>query len=654
MKKSVLIILTVIIAYTVFANVKLPGLFSNNMVFQRDMPIKVWGWADPKEIVTISFNQQTKTVLTGKDGKWLLELNPEKAGGPYNLIVKAKNTIVISHVLIGEVWVCSGQSNMEWLLTHTQDAMAEMQQSNYPFIRHFKVPTNVASEPQIDLSGGEWKICQPDNAGDFSAVGYFFAVELYKKLKVPIGLINNSWGGTNIETWISKKAYQERDEFKSMINGMPHMNLDSLAKAKETNYMNKVKNIQTHIEDDPAIIQSWKELSFNDSNWPSMNVPGIWENQALPDFDGVVWYRKTIFLGDEFAGKEALLELAMINDSDDSYVNGVKVGKMSRSFKEKRRYIIPAGVLKKGKNIIAVKVEDIGGSGGIYGDSTDLKLGISSSSISLAGKWLFQVELINKTSGISPNMYPGLLFNSMVSPLLSYGIKGVIWYQGESNADRAFQYRKSFPLLISDWRQQWGQGDFPFYFVQLSSYDPTGNINSKGSKWAELREAQTFTLSLPNTGMAITTDIGNSNDIHPRNKKDVGKRLAAIALNKSYNENIVYSGPIYKSIKIEGNKIIISFNSTGSGLTVKDKYGYIKGFEIAGADRVFQYAKAYMDGTNIVVYSDGIVNPVAVRYGWADDAGECNLYNKDGFPAWPFRTDSWSGITENEKYKINQ
>jgi len=477
---------------------------------------------------------------------------------------------------------------------------------------------------------------------------------LYKKLKVPIGLINTSCGGTNIETWISKKAFQESDEFKTMINGMPHMNLDSLAHAKETNYMNKVKNIQSHYEEDPAIIQSWKELSFDDSNWPSMNVPGIWEYQALSDFDGVVWYRKTIYLSEEFAGKEALLELAMINDSDDSYVNGLKVGKMSISFKEKRRYIIPAGVLKKGKNVIAVRVEDIGGSGGIYGDSTDLKLSIPSSSISLEGKWLFQVESIIKTSGISPNAYPSLLFNSMVSPLISYGIKGVIWYQGESNADRAFQYRKSFPLLINDWRQQWGLGDFPFYFVQLSSYDPTGNKNNKGSKWAELREAQTLTLSLPNTGMAITTDIGNSNDIHPRNKQDVGKRLAAIALNKSYNENIVYNGPVYKSIKMEGNKIIISFNNTGSGLVAKDKYGYIKGFEIAGADKKFQYAKAYFAGSNVVVYTDNIVSPSAVRYGWADDAGECNLYNKEGFPAAPFRTDNWRGITENEKYKINQ
>ncbi|MDZ4792807.1 MAG: sialate O-acetylesterase [Bacteroidota bacterium] len=648
------ICLVLILCCSASAAVRLPKIFSDNMVLQRERNIIFWGWASPNERITVQFNNQKKVGITGKDGKWEVVIGPQMAGGPYRLTVKGSNTISLNNIFIGDVWVCSGQSNMEWLVRHSEKAMAEMQQSNYPFIRHFKVPTNVASEPQNDLSGGEWKVSEPDNVGDFTAVGYFFAVELYKKLKVPIGLINTSSGGTNIETWISKKAFQESDEFKTMINGMPHMNLDSLANVKETNYINKVKNIQRHIEEDPDIIQSWKELLFNDSSWPSMNVPGLWEYQALADFDGVVWYRKTIELGEEFEGKEALLELAMINDSDDSYVNGVKVGKMSRNFKEKRKYIIPTGVLKKGKNVIAVRVEDIGGSGGIYGDSADLKLGIPSSSISLAGKWMFQVESIRKSSGISPNEYPSLLFNAMVSPLIPYSIKGAIWYQGESNADRAFQYRKSFPLLINDWRKQWSQSDFPFYFVQLSSYDPTGNNNSKGSQWAELREAQTLTLSLPNTGMAITTDIGNSNDIHPRNKQDVGKRLAAIALNKSYNENIVYSGPIYKSMKIEGNKIIISFNSTGSGLSVKDKYGYLKGFEIAGADKVFQYAKAYMEGTNIVVYSDGIVNPIAVRYGWADDAGECNLYNTEGFPAAPFRTDSWNGITENRMYGADQ
>jgi sialate O-acetylesterase len=383
-----------------------------------------------------------------------------------------------------------------------------------------------------------------------------------------------------------------------------------------------------------------------------MELPGLWEGKGLDGVDGIVWFRKEITVAAEDAGKSAVLELASIDDNDITYVNGVKVGN-TNAYNAKRKYIIPAGILKAGKNVIAVRVEDTGGGGGIYGDAADVKITIDGKQQSLAGKWLFQVAALQKgNTAVGPNDYPTLLFNAMLHPLIPYTIQGVIWYQGEANADRAYQYRKAFPLMITDWRQHWQEGDFPFYFVQLASFNAANGDSKNGSTWAELREAQSMTLSLPNTGMAVTTDIGTSNDIHPRNKQDVGKRLAAIALHNIYGVQKEYSGPVYASMQTDGSKIILSFTHTGSGLMAKDKYGYLTGFEIAGADKQFHYARAYIQDDKVVVSADEVSNPVAVRFGWTDDAKDDNLYNKDGFPASPFRTDSWKGITEDAKFTI--
>jgi sialate O-acetylesterase len=512
---------------------------------------------------------------------------------------------------------------------------------------------SVAAQPQDDIKGGQWNICSPATAANFTAVGYYFAKELQKELNVPIGLINTSWGGTHVETWTSRQAFENSDEFKTMIAAMPKLNLDSLAQQKNAATKMKIEKLQGAFNDGKADLQGWKEMSFDDGKWPAMKVPGIWEQQSLGDFDGVVWCRKTIDVKAEDAGKEAVLELAMIDDADDTYLNGVKIG-TTTTYNEKRKYNIPAGSLKAGRNVIAVRVLDTGGGGGgIYGEPGDVKLSIGASPQPLAGDWKFQVEsMLPGVTGVEPNSYPTLLFNAMLNPLIPFGIKGAIWYQGESNAGRAFQYRKAFPLMITDWRQRWNQGDFPFYFVQLATFNSANGNSQKGSSWAELREAQTATLSLPNTGMAVTTDIGNPTDIHPRNKLDVGKRLAAVALNKTYGKANVYSGPTFESMKIEGNKVVLSFSNTGSGLSAKNKYGYLQGFEIAGADKRFQYAKAVIEGDKVIVYQEGIGNPVAVRFGWADDAGDNNLFNREGFPAVPFRTDHWKGITEDNKYNV--
>lgn len=652
MKKNFLILVCVCISLLSYGNILLPKILSDNMVLQRNKPITIWGWADANEKVTVSFKDQIKSTKADKSGKWLVTLNASGAGGPFQLTVKGKNTVVLSNILIGEVWVCSGQSNMEWTVRNSNNADQEIQDGIYPEIRQFLVQKAVSSKPEEDVKGGEWKTCSPDNVSAFTAVGYFFARELYKTLKVPIGLVNTSWGGTHSETWTSREAFANSTEFKSMITSMPALDLDVLAKQKHEAQLKKLQSMNITL---PAKDQEkWKDTSFDDSRWKTMKLPGVWEEQGLADIDGVVWFRKSITPGQVDAGKAAVLELGMIDDLDESYVNGVKVGGIN-SYNEKRKYTIPAGILKEGRNVIAVRVTDTGGGGGIYGEAQDLKLTTASSVvISLADNWTYSVESLSMGSAtVGPNSYPTLLFNAMINPLLNFGIEGAIWYQGESNAGRAYQYRTAFPLMIQDWRNHWKQGDFPFYFVQLASFNSANGDSEHGSTWAELREAQTMTLSLPNTGMAVTTDIGEATDIHPRNKQDVGKRLAAIALNQVYGQKNIFSGPTYKSMTTDGGKIRISFINVGTGLMVKDKYGYLKGFEVAGSDQKFYYAKAWIEGNEIVVSSDKVANPVAARFAWADNPEDANLYNAEGFPALPFRTDSWKGITETAKFKID-
>ena len=651
MKKSIFSAMATLIACTLFANVRLPKIFNDNMVLQRDHSIPVWGWADSKEKITVRFNQQTRVVTADKSGKWKIEFSAESAGGPFQLIITAKNSIILSNILVGDVWVCSGQSNMEFHLKNSSGADNEITHANYPQIRQFEVPRVVSLQPKDDLSGGDWKLCDPNTAGNFTAVGYYFAKLLNADLKVPIGLINTSWGGTHSETWTSRNAFENSDEYKEMIAAMPFLDIDSLTKEKIATTSKRLEKLQPSFSPSAAVINSWKTISFDDSHWPKMKLPGLWEQQALGEIDGVVWFRKTVQVTSADAGKAAIIELGMIDDADICYVNGVNVGSTS-SYNALRKYNIPAGILREGNNVIAVRVLDSGGGGGIYGEADDIKLHIGSTKLLLAGEWSFQIEAITIGESVGPNRYPSLLFNAMVHPLIPFAIKGAIWYQGESNASRAWQYRKAFPLMINDWRKSWNQGDFPFYFVQLATFNANNGDSRKGSTWAELREAQTLTLSLPNTGMAVTTDIGNSTDIHPTNKQDVGKRLAAVALHQTYGKNNIYSGPTYQSFKAEGDKISVSFSNIGTGLTTNNKYGYLQGFEIAGADHQFHYARASIVGDKVVVYHEGTISPIAVRFGWADDTVDNNLFNQEGFPAGPFRTDNWKGITEAAKYKI--
>jgi sialate O-acetylesterase len=651
MKKYYLLsVMLLCIGISLNAAVELPQIFSENMVLQRNVQLPVWGRSAANEKVEIRFNKQVKTIKADKNGKWMVKLDAEPAGGPYELTVKASNTIQIKNILVGDVWLCSGQSNMEWTVGQSNNAKNEIAAALYPQIRHIKIPHSISSLPQTALEAGGWQVCDSTTVAAFSGVAYFFAKQVYEQTKIPIGIINDSWGGTNIETWISREAFESSDEFKEMIAGMPRLNLDSLSKIKVKSSELRIEAMQgtTFSNMHPAL---FKEASFDDSGWPVLNIPQLWEQQIIGELDGVVWLRKTIVLSAADINKAAVLELAKIDDDDITYVNGIKVGSTSQ-WDAKRIYTIPAGVLKEGKNSIAVKVIDNGGGGGIYGEAADLKLSIAEKNIPLSGEWKFQVESIKKTT--NENSLPSLCYNAMINPLIPFAFKGVLWYQGESNAGRAYQYRKAFPLLINDWRQKWNNSAMPFYFVQLATFTTSGNSN-EGCGWAELREAQTKTLSLPNTGMCVTTDLViNPKDIHPTNKQDVGKRLAAIALTNLYGKQMVCNGPAYQSMEIKGNQIILSFSNTGTGLFTPDKYGYIKGFEIAGKDQVFHYARAFINGNTVVVYSEVVSDPLAVHFGWVGDAGDCNLFNKEGFPAVPFRTDEWKTITINEKYTIEK
>jgi sialate O-acetylesterase len=488
-----LFIVTAIIANTARADVKLPALISDGMVLQQGMPAPLWGWADEGESVTVEIQNQKVTAMA-KSGKWVVRLKPLKAGGPFTLTFSGKNKIELKNVLVGEVWICGGQSNMQWRLNQTDNAEAEIAGAEYPMIRLFTVPRAEVDATVTDVKAG-WKECSPESAAVFSAIGYYFGRDLHKARNVPIGLINNAVGGSPAESWTSAGVLNADAEYKQFPAEYPKR-------------MEKYEEAMGKYKEDSEKAKA--------------------ENKPAPRAPGKPW--------------------------------------------------MPSG-----------------------------------------------------------------LYNGMLAPLAPYAIKGVIWYQGEANAGRAYQYRRLFPTMIRDWRTLWRQGDFPFLFVQLAAFGPNSQKLGE-SDWAELREAQLMTLSAsPKTGMSLAIDVGTYDDIHPRNKQPVGARLALAARAVAYGEKIVHSGPVYQSMKVEGDKVILSFKHAGGGLEARG--GELKGFIIAGGDNVWREAKAEIKGDRVIVSSSEVAKPVAVRYAWAKYP-TCNLYNKEGLPATPFRTDDWPGVTQ--------
>lgn len=627
---------------TALANIKPAKIFSSNMVLQKGIENSIWGWADKNETVSISLNGKTIKTKPGKDGKWTAKLPVMEYGGPYTLTIKGKNTIEMTNVMIGEVWICSGQSNMEFAVSSTKNAAEEIANASYPNIRFFTVPKKVSQQPVVDIENGEWSVCTPKTVSGFSAVGYFFGRKINQDLNVAIGLIHTSWGGTDAETWISSETIKNDPDFAKKWN--------DLQKADLANYEASVKEkVKTLLGEFPTkdngVQLGFTQPGFDDSAWKIIKAPSVWEDQGYMGIDGIGWYRKSFVLNKEQASAELQLSLAKIDDQDICWVNGVEVGK-TLEYNADRKYKVPVSALKEGENVIAVRVTDTGGGGGIYGKEEDLYALAGKTKISLEGDWKIKFTEVSTNISVGPNEYPTLLFNGMINPILPYGIKGAIWYQGENNATRAKQYRRIFPSLITDWRTKWQLGNFPFIWVQLANFMPS--VDQPGeSSWAELREAQAMTLKLPNTGMASAIDIGDATNIHPTNKQEVGKRLALNALKMTYRKDVVYTGPTYESMKVDGKNVIVKFSNTGSGLKVNNKYGYINRLAIAGADKKFHWAKAVvMSDNSVVLYSDEVQSPVAVRYGWADNPDDLNLYNKEGLPANPFRTDDWPGITK--------
>ncbi len=636
MKPVMLIMIFFAACFPTQAQIKLPQIIRDSMILQRDIKINVWGWASKGERVNVKFNGKSYHTKTNDESKWMLQLAPMKAGGPYNMEISGTNKIVLHDILIGDVWLCAGQSNMEHQMKlHAVKYASEIATANYAEIRQFKIPnvTNLAS-PQDDLPGGSWKWADSSNVKDFSAVAYFFAKALYKKYHVPIGIINASWGGIPIEAMMSEESLQS---FPNIIQ--------TVEKNKDTAYVNEINRkafaaMQSIKKtEDKGITEKWFDTSYVPKEWRRIAVPGYWENQGVKDLDGIVWYRKKIDVPASIINNSAKIFLGRIVDADEVYINGVKIGSTGYLYPQ-RRYAIPSNVLKSGKNLVVVRVTNYNGNGGFVPDKP-YELIVGNDTISLVGYWQYKVgsvfTLHELPKTVALQNQPTALYNSMIAPLTNYTIKGFAWYQGESNTSKPDEYAKLQPAMIEDWRSKWREGDIPFLFVQLPGFGDYNYLPSE-SEWAMFREAQAKSLSIANTAMAVAIDIGEWNDIHPDQKKPVGERLALAAEKIAFGENIVYSGPTYQSQKIEGNKIIISFTNTGSGLTTNDGE-VLSEFAIAGDDKKFFWANAVIDGDKIIISSDEVHNPKYVSYAWADEPVNPNLVNKEGLPAAPFRTD---------------
>jgi sialate O-acetylesterase len=686
-KKYILIfILSVFLNISVQADVKLPAIISDHMVLQKSPATAIWGTADPGEKITVSLNGNVASVQADKNGRWHLTMNlKDSTHGPFNMKIKGKTEITVKDVIVGEVWLASGQSNMQFILKGELTAAKEIPKSANEFIRHFKIQ-NIASLDPLEDCKGKWVIADPKTSWEFTAVGYFFAKMIHNKVKTPVGLINASWGGTHSESWTSVDALCALPEFKNSVK-QKITAAKAYSPLKETFDISFNKwLVENKRMDRPSEnIPSFTGESVDTSSWTRIKIPGPISGEGLPEA-GVIWIRHDIDISEKNANKTLFIRpvAGEINGFESVYWNGKLIKQITfREFPGTpyyRRYRIQADAVKKGKNILAIR---------IYAPVGKPKVG---GRVILAGQQHIEEDWLAKAEFSFPTLdkaelakipppppfptlkqgNPGSLFNGMINPIVPYTIKGVIWYQGEGNATRAVQYQTAFPLLIKDWREQWNRPNMPFYFCQLANYKPKQK-KPTDSYWAELREAQAMTLKLPDTAMAVLIDLGESNSVHPLNKKDVGERLAKIALTRNYNMKLPYSGPIHDAVSFENGKVRISFTHTDGGLIAKRltstynvSLGHknnnvsasvvrnspdseLEGFAICGKDKKWIWANAKINGNAVIVWSDKIPEPIAVRYGWADNP-IVNLYNGAGLPASPFRTDKFGELSRNRKF----
>ncbi len=655
-------------------------VFGSHMVLQRGRPIVISGLADPGMYVKVEFAGKTVWAKTGVDGEWNAKFPEMKAGGPYTLIVSGRDITKTEHfndILIGDVWMCSGQSNMQMPVDsgrafwRVQNCGQEVSNANYPMIRLYQVSQRTSpTAPVSEIKGSGWMLCSPETVKNFSAAGYFFGRELYKDQKVPIGLINSSWGGTRIEPWISEKTFQSagREKEVGMIHDarindgkMKKSRAEQLA-AVEKKFQAWKKSFDQFAPEKSAAAVHWKNADYDDSSWSKAQFPAGFD----ADKDGVAWFRTSFRIPESWAGKSLTLNLGALDDCDETFFNGVKVGSTGTDvpnyWSKKRVYQVPGNLVRAGKNVLAIRITDYFGDGGIMDTPKMLSVQCGKEKITLDKDWKYRLEfsvdhkkigprpaIVEEISAGSPQ-FPSTLFNAMISPWLKVPIRGAIWYQGCSNAG-SMDYYPLHKLLIQDWRRAWNNPEMPFIVTQLSGFqahrpknrladDFWVNLSASASApYALTREIQAEMLNLPNVGLAVTMDIGDHSDIHPGNKQLVGYRLAKEAERISYGSKEISRGPMFKSMKVSGNKVRVVFSNVGKGLTTSD--GRRPGaFAIAGADGNFVWAEnTAIDGDSVIVSSAKVKNPKAVRYAWTQYRGDVNLQNKDGFPAVPFRSD---------------
>jgi sialate O-acetylesterase len=657
------------------AEPKLPALFSDHMVLQRGARLPVWGWADPGEPVRVKLLQQEQNTTADEKGRWRVMLEPIACDHAVEMTVTSPSrSITIRDILVGEVWLCSGQSNMQWPLRASLDAKREICEAEYPRMRLFTVEMRASATPLDDVSG-KWVICSPKNVAEFSAVGYFFGRELHRTLKTPVGLINSSWGGTTAEAWTDVLSLRSDPLLKPILDRY-ELHLPQFEAARKEFQTKLSEWREVALQKDPGntkLAEGWAGADFDDGAWKQIDLPARFEDATSEAIDGAVWFRRKVSVPESLVGKDLAIELGVVDDFDVTYFNGEQVGatgaETPMAWNARRRYPVPARLVRGGANVIAVRCFDTGGPGGLIGPAEKMLLRSATrngeaptTKIPLAGQWKCAVEhrLEPKqhlppppVEPVGPNTphAPSNLFNAMIHPLAPFAIKGVIWYQGESNAGRACQYRTLLPSMIKGWRGAWQFGKLHFLIVQLPNFRAVTDDANAPSDWAELREAQLLSArSVPDCAVAVTIDVGDTNDIHPRNKQDVGKRLALLAQKEVYGrDDIVCSGPLVAEVEFKNGKAIIHFDHAGRGLKAKDGSPTLKGFAVAGADRKFVWADAKIEsGDRVIVSSDKVPEPVAVRYAWADSP-EPSLYNSEGLPASPFRTDDWPGVTTDRR-----
>ncbi|GAB5410528.1 MAG: sialate O-acetylesterase [Balneolaceae bacterium] len=607
----------------------LPKVFNDHMVLQRDSDVRFWGISRPNSVVTILINDVSVTTESNNDGDWEAYLPKQEAGGPYDLVIDSRETITFKDVYFGDVWIAGGQSNMEWTIGNNIDNMdAELGDAEYPEIRFLKVAHDISAVPLEDLKHDtEWKVANKENARNFSAVAWFFAKHNHLEKGVPVGIIDDNWGGTPAEAWTPTVRLLSIDGYTESASEMlqPGTNWENIFRKNDS--LNTIK--YERVQDVTNFLEyGVHETEFNDFNWVEVELPNP---EPLYDF---VWLRKKFNLT---STSDAQLSFGWPGKFTVVFINGQRVYR--KGWDDPKIVRIPPGVLVSGENVIALRTVEDWDNKSFLGRKGELWIETGGKKQSLEGAWKF-------SNTIEPPMpevvryehNPGMLFNAMIAPVAGYSIAGAIWYQGESNVWANKYYNILFETMIEEWRTSWNQGSFPFLFVQLANFQKKRD-EPYDSDWARLREAQTQALSLANTGMATIIDIGDANDIHPRNKKDVGYRLWQSAKSLVFNEDLVHSGPMYRGHVVDGNQIILSFNHTGDGLQNKS-YDPISGFSIAGADSVFHWADARINGDQIIVESDLVENPIAVRYAWEDNP-DAFMYNKNGLPMVPFRTDDW-------------